>query len=80
MVDNTNHHVVPDEKFHAMIVKHPHREPRPMTEELVKTHCKNCDADWGIMVNWPSKRREFPVLKCKKFLFEANKSPRPVKK
>lgn len=54
VVDNTNHHAVPDEKFRAMIVKHPHREPQPMTEELVKTHkihCKNCDADWGIMVH-----------------------------
>ena len=83
VVDNTNHHMVPDEKFHAMIVKRPHRESRLMTEELVKTHkihCKNCDADWGIMVNWPSKGREFPVLKCKKFLFEANKIPRSVKK
>ena len=31
-------------------------------------------------MNWPSKGHEFPVLKYKKFLFEANKSPRPVKK
>ena len=38
VVDNTNHHMVPDEKFRAMIVKRPHREPQPMT---LKSYSKN---------------------------------------
>ena len=83
MVDNTNHHVVPSKDFHTKIVRRPHSDPQPMTEELVKTHkihCKNCDADWGVMVTWPSKGHEFPVLKCKSFAFEARKVPRSVKK
>jgi hypothetical protein len=83
VVDNTYHHVVPGKEFRALIMKHPRSDPRPMTEELVTTHrihYKNCDADWGIMVNWPLKGREFPVLKCKYFIFEAKKIPRSVKK
>ena len=83
MVDNTNHHVVPSNEFRTKIVKRPHSEPWPMTEELVKTHkirCKNCDGDWGVMVTWPSKGYEFPILKCKSFIFEVKNSLRPVKK
>ena len=45
-----------------------------------KIHCKNCDADWGVMVTWPLKGHEFPVLKCKSFTFEAKKVARPVNK
>ena len=84
MIDGTNHHVVPDEDFRTnKIVKRPHKEPRPLTEEIAKTHkihCVNCDADWGIMATWPSKGHQFPVLKCKSFIFKARGVPKPVSK
>ena len=84
MIDGTNHHVVPDEDFRTKkIIKRPHKEPRPLTEEIVKTHkihCVKCDADWGIMVTWPTRGHQFPVLKCKSFIFNARGFPKPVSK
>ena len=74
IADGTNHHVVPDEEFRKKkLVKRPHHNPRPMTKEIAKTHkiyCASCDSDWGVMAMWTSAGHEFPVLKCKSFIFE----------
>ena len=32
------------------------------------------------MVTWPSKKCQFPMLKCKSFIFEARGLPQPVSK
>ena len=83
IIDNTYHHLVPGKEFRTKIIKRPHNEPRPLTEEIAKTHkiyCVNCDADWGVMVTWPSKGHEFPVLKCKQFLFETKGTARNINK
>ena len=83
-VENATHYVVPDEEFKAKkIVKRPHQPPKQMTQSMYKTHriyCANCDADWGIMCIWPSDGDEFPLLKCKKFIFEIRGDSHSVKK
>ena len=83
LIDGTFHHAVPDEKFKDKIKKKPHRTPRQLTEQMAQTHkiyCTNCDSEWGIMATWPAKGKEFPVLKCKQFIFETNGEPRSIRK
>ena len=84
LIEDSNHHMVPREEFRTRkIVKRPHDQPRPITAEIAKTHkifCAKCDADWGIMATWPTKGHQFPVLKCKSFIFEAKGVPQPVSK
>ena len=81
-----NHRTVPNETFRVTkLVKRPHHEPRPLgqAEQFAKTHkiyCKNCDADWGVLAMWPEKGLEFPVLKCKSFIFEVRGCPHGVGK
>jgi ERCC4-related helicase len=81
---NSNHHMVTNEEFRTKkIVIRPHDQPRPISAEIAKTHkifCAKCDADWGIMITWPTKGYQFPVLKCKSFIFEAKGFPQPVRK
>ena len=83
-IENATHYVVPDEEFNKhKIVKRPHQPPKQMTQSMYKTHriyCANCDADWGIMCIWPSEGYEFPLLKCKKFIFEIRGDSHSVKK
>ena len=83
-IENATHYVVPDEEFNRhKIVKRPHRPPKQMTQSMYKTHriyCAECDADWGIMCIWPSEGYEFPLLKCKKFIFEIRGDSHSVKK
>ena len=83
-VENATHHVVPDKEFkaHKIVIK-PHHSPKQMTKSMNKTHkiyCANCDADWGIMCIWPSEGYEFPVLKCKSFIFEIRGVSRSIRK
>ena len=82
--DASNHHMVTNEEFRTKkIVIRPHDQPRPISAEIAKTHkiyCAKCDADWGIMITWPTKGHQFPVLKCKSFIFEAKGIPQPVSK
>ena len=84
LIEYSNHHMVPKEEFRTKkIVKRPHEQPRPISAEIAKTHkifCAKCDADWGIMATWPTKGHQFPVLKCKSFIFEAKGVPQPVSK
>ena len=83
-VENATHYVVPDKEFKAhKIVTKPHHSPMQMTKSMNKTHkiyCANCDADWGIMCIWPSEGYEFPVLKCKSFIFEIRGVSRSIRK
>lgn len=77
---STMHHAVPGEEFKKMIVKRPCM-PSILTEQMVKTHkiyCSSCDCDWGIIGTWLRERKEFPILKCKSFIFETNNQPRSV--
>ena len=73
-VENATYYLVPDKEFKAhKIVTRPHHSPMQMTKSMNKTHkiyCAKCDADWGIMCIWPSEGYEFPVLKCRSFIFE----------
>ena len=83
-VENATHYVVPDKEFkaHKIVIK-PHHSPMQMTKSMNKTHkiyCANCDADWGIMCIWPSEGYEFPVLKCKSFIFEIRGVSRSIRK
>ena len=83
-VENATHYVVPDKEFkaHKIVIK-PHHSPMQMTKSMNKTHkiyCANCGADWGIMCIWPSEGYEFPVLKCKSFIFEIRGVLRSIKK
>ena len=80
------HRAVPDERFqNEKVVKRPHEKPCPLhrAPDFAKTHkihCKNCNADWGIMVNWPKHGIEIPVIKCKSFIFEVKGHPQSVTK
>ena len=83
LIDGTFHHAVPDERFKANFLKRPHKTPRQLTEQMAQTHkiyCARCDSDWGIMATWPAKGKEFPILKCKQFIFESKGRPRSIKK
>ena len=83
-VENATHYVVPDEEFTAhKIVKKPHEPSKqisPMMTKMYKIFCANCDADWGNMCVWPMEGHEFPVLKCKSFIFEIKGAPRSIRK
>ena len=71
--EGSSHHVVPGEEIKDKLVKKPHHKPGKLDESVIKTHkiyCKACDADWGIMCIWPVEGFEFPVLKCKSFVFQ----------
>ena len=83
LIDGTFHHAVPDEGFKKKIKTKPHKTPRQLTEQMAQTHkiyCAKCDSEWGIMATWPAKGKEFPVLKCKQFIFESNGQPRSIRK
>jgi ERCC4-related helicase len=83
LIDGTFHHAVPDENFKQKIKKKPHKTPRQLTEQMAQTHkiyCAICDSEWGIMATWPAKGKEFPVLKCKQFIFESDGQPRLIRK
>ena len=84
LIEDSNHHMVTKKEFRTKkIVIRPHDQPRPISAEIAKTHkifCANCDTDWGIMVTWPTRGYQFPVLKCKSFIFEAKGVPQPVSK
>ena len=83
LIDGTFHHAVPDENFKEKIKKKPHKTPRQLTEQMAQTHkiyCAVCDSEWGIMATWPAKGMEFPVLKCKQFIFESDGQPRAIRK
>ena len=76
VTEDATHYVVPDADFKEhKVVKKPHHSPKQMSQAMNKTHkihCANCDADWGIMCVWPIEGHEFPVLKCKSFIFEVS--------
>ena len=79
---DSSHHVVPGDETKTKLIKRPHHRPRQICETILKTHkiyCKKCNADWGIMCVWPKEGFEFPVLKCKSFVFQVDKgAPFPV--
>ena len=83
LIDRTFHHVVPDERFKEKIKTKPHKTHRQLTEQMAQTHkifCAKCDSEWGIMATWPAKGKEFPVLKCRQFIFKNNGQPRLIRK
>ena len=82
-VENSTQYIVPDEEFKHKIVKKPHPSPKQLTQKMNKTHkihCAKCDADWGNMCIWSKGGHEFPVLKCKSFIFEIRGVTRSIKK
>ena len=74
VTENATYYVVPDADFKEYkVVKKPHHSPKQISQAMNKTHkihCATCGADWGIMCVWPIEGHEFPVLKCKSFIFE----------
>ena len=82
--ENSTHHVVPDKDFKVLkIVTKPHHSPKRITHNMKitqKIHCVNCDADWGVMCIWPNEGHEFPVLKCKSFIFQIHGVPHSINK
>ena len=83
LIDGTFHHAVPDDSFKGKIKTKPHKTPRQLTEQMAQTHkifCARCDSEWGIMATWPAKGKQFPVLKCKQFIFESNGQPQLIRK
>ena len=81
--ENSTHHVVPDKKFkvNKLVIK-PHPSPKRITHSMKVTqriHCK-CGADWGVMCIWPNEGYEFPVLKCKSFIFQIHGVPHSINK
>ena len=83
IIDGTFHHTIPDESFKAKIKTKPHKIRHQLTEQMAPTDkifCAKCDSEWGIMATWPAKSKQFPVLKCKQFIFETNSKPRSIRK
>ena len=83
VIDSTEYHTAPGEKFKKVIVKQPCDKPSILTEQMVKTHkmyCLSCDLDWGMIATWLRERKEFPILKCNSFIFETNNQPRSVRR
>ena len=74
LIDGTFHHAVPNEGFKLKITERPAPTPRKLTQQTAQTEifCANCNSKWGNMTTWPAKGKEFPVLKCKQFIFENN--------
>ena len=74
--ETVTQYLVPREDFRATkIVKRLHHTPGILSENVAKTHkvhCQKCDYDWGIMCFWHNENYEFPILKCKSFIFEVN--------
>ena len=82
---SSTHRAVPDKQFQQKIIKRPHDKPRPLSQVeelyLAKTHkiyCAKCDADWGVLAKWPSKGMDFPILKCKSFIFQVKRDNKPA--
>lgn len=77
--EDSSHHVIPGDEIKTRLVKKSHHTPGRLTGAISKTHkiyCKKCDADWGIMCFWTSEQFEFPVLKCKSFVFQVGQGER----
>ena len=83
-IDGATHYVVPDEDFKATKINiKPYSKPKQISQKMYKKskiYCAWCDYDWGVMCTWPEAGYEFPLLKCKSFIFEVNGIPRPVGK
>ena len=83
-IEGATHYVVPDEDFKATKINiKPHSKPQQISQKMYKKskiYCAGCDYDWGVMCTWPVAGYEFPLLKCKSFIFEVNGIPRPVGK
>ena len=83
LIDGTFHHAVPDEDFKEKFKTKPHKTRHQLTEQMAPTdkiYCAKCDSEWGIMATWPAKSKQFPVLKCKQFIFESNGQPQSIRK
>ena len=83
IVDKTNHHVVPADLCYD-VSKHPRAGfldgcGSVIVNKYYKINCTNCNACWGILGTWPSKR-EFPILKCDYFNFFQDGRPVRVTK
>ena len=80
--ENSTHYVIPGDEIKTKLIKKPHHTPGRMSKAISKTHkihCKKCDAVWGIMCIWPKEGFEFPILKCKYFVFQVDEgTPFPV--
>ena len=87
ITDDSNsafHYLVPGDSFTAKYTTKLHHKPADLVPgKIKKTHkiyCSKCDHDWGVRCLWPTKGHEFPVIKCKSFIFEVNKFKRTLKK
>nr|KAG5687676.1 hypothetical protein BaRGS_027568 [Batillaria attramentaria] len=64
-----SHHVIVDLDFRDRSIEKPHPKPGLYGVELEKKgklHCKNCGADWGIIVRY--RDTKFPVIKIDSFV------------
>ena len=83
LIDGTFHHAVPDEDFKKKFKTKPHKPRHQLAEQMAPTdkiYCAKCDSEWGIMATWPAKSQQFPVVKCKQFIFESNGQPQWIRK
>lgn len=79
-VDKSTHHVVPDKEFKVRKIV---TEPKQVTHSMKitqKIQCVKCGDDWGVMCIWPNQGHEFPVLKCKSFIFQIRGVPHSISK
>jgi superfamily II DNA/RNA helicase len=83
LIDGTFHHAVPDEDFKEKFITKPHKTRHQLAEQMAPTdkiYCAKCDSEWGIMATWPAKSKQFPVIKCKQFIFESNGQLQSIRK
>jgi hypothetical protein len=76
LLDNTGHHVVPGGVLDYELMEHAtpgivYGCGKLMIQKRYKVHCTVCNASWGVLGTWPSKK-EFPILKCDSFNFFVN--------
>ena len=65
------HHVVIAESIFekCAVKKHDRSRFKGDFEIARKLHCKNCDQDVGVIMNWPQRNLTFPAIKCHRVLF-----------
>ena len=68
------HYIVPSKTFGNKYYKEEHNKPE-ISDGFVKPYhiyCRseNCRNQWGIIGEWKETGYQFPVLKCKQFLFK----------
>ena len=67
---DAHHVVITDDIFEKCELKKHDRSRITGDFEIArKLHCKGCDKDIGVLMNWPQRNLKFPAIKCKKVSF-----------